>query len=139
MFQKILLAYDGSEHSQRAAAMAQDLALKYGSAIRIVYAFNPISRIIGNPALEERMQRETTQGNEIVEQAAAPLRAVGLDPHLEVLEGPPADAILRVAQVREVDLIIMGSRGLGSAIALFLGSVSNKVLQEAQCPVLITR
>src|SRR5581483_4555466 len=135
MFQKILLAYDGSTHSQRAAAVAQDLALKYGALIRIVYAFHPISRIMGSPALEEAMQRETAQGNEIAEQ----VRAAGLDPHIEVLEGPPADAILRVAQVRQVDLIVMGSRGLGNAAALFLGSVSYKVLQDATCPVLIVK
>jgi|SRR5581483_7118223 nucleotide-binding universal stress UspA family protein len=139
MFQKILLAYDGSTHSQRAAAVAQDLALKYGALIRIVYAFHPISRIMGSPALEEAMQRETAQGNEIAEQAAEQLRAAGLDPHIEVLEGPPADAILRVAQVRQVDLIVMGSRGLGNAAALFLGSVSYKVLQDATCPVLIVK
>lgn len=139
MFQKILLAYDGSAHSQRAVAVAQDITLKYGAEIRIVYAFHPISKIIGSPTLEDLMQRETAQGNEIAEEAAKPLRKAGLDPHIEVLEGPPADAILRVAQVRDVDLIVMGSRGLGDARALFLGSVSHKVLQSASCPVLIVR
>jgi nucleotide-binding universal stress UspA family protein len=139
MFQKILLAYDGSTHSQRAVRVAQDLALKYGALIRIVYAFHPIPTILGSPTLEDLMQRETAQGNEIAEQAAELLRAAGLDPHIEVLEGPPADAILRVAQVRQADLIVMGSRGLGNAAALFLGSVSYKVLQDATCPVLIVK
>lgn len=139
MINKILLAYDGSDHSKRAVALAQDLALKYNAAVRIVYAFHPISRILGNPNLEELMQRETKQGNEIAEQAAVPLRAAGLDPHIEVLEGPASDAILRVAQVRQVELIVMGSRGLGDAAALFLGSVSHRVLQDAKCPVLVVR
>ena len=139
MFQKILLAYDGSEHSKRAVAIAQDIALKYGGMIRIVYAFHPISRILGSPTLEDLMQRETAQGNEIAKEAAEPLRAAGLDPHIEILEGPPADAILRVAEVRDVDLIVMGSRGLGNARALFIGSVSHKVLQDATCPVLIVK
>jgi len=139
MFQKIILAYDGSEHSQRAAAVAQELALKEDAEVRIVYAFNPISKIIGNPTLEELMQRETAQGNEIAGAAAKQMRDAGLDPHVEVLEGPPADAILRVAEVRGSDLIVMGSRGLGNTRALFLGSVSHKVLQAATCPVLIVR
>ncbi len=139
MIEKILLAYDGSDHSERAVKIAQDLALKYGAAIRVVYAFHPISRIMGNPTLEEMMQRETAQGNEIAERAASQLRAAGLDPHIEILEGPPADAILRVADVRGIDLIVMGSRGLGDAAALFLGSVSHKVLQSAHCPVLVVR
>lgn len=139
MFQKILLAYDGSEHSKRAATIAQDIALKYGGMIRIVYAFQPISKILGSPTLEDLMQRETAQGNAIAAEAAKPLREAGLDPHIEVLEGPAADAILRVAEVRGVDLIVMGSRGLGNARALFIGSVSHKVLQDATCPVLIVK
>ena len=139
MIGKILLAYDGSDHSERAVKIAQDLTQKYGASIRVVYAFHPITRIMGNPTLEEMMQRETAQGNEIAERAASQLRAAGLDPHIEVLEGPPADAILRVAEVRGIDLIVMGSRGLGDAAALFLGSVSHKVLQSAHCPVLVVR
>lgn len=139
MFQKILLAYDGSDHSNRAVSVAQDIALKYNAAIRIVYAFHPISKVLGSPTLEDLMQRETAEGNEIAKEAAEPLRAAGLDPHIEILEGPPADAILRVAHVREIDLIVMGSRGLGDARALFLGSVSHKVLQSATCPVLVVR
>lgn len=139
MFQKILLAYDGSEHSKRAVSVAQDITLKYRAEIRIVYAFHPISKIIGSPTLEDLMQRETAQGNEIAGEAVKPLREAGLDPHIEILEGPPAEAILRVAQIRESDLIVMGSRGLGDAAALFLGSVSHKVLQQAACPVLVVR
>ena len=139
MFQKILLAYDGSEHSKRAVAVAQDIVLKYDAQVRIVYAFHPISKTIGSPMLEDLMQRETAEGNEIAGEAAKPLREAGLDPHIEILEGPPADAILRVAQIRESDLIVMGSRGLDDARALFLDSVSHKVLQSATCPVLVVR
>ncbi len=139
MFHNILLAYDGSEHSDRAVTFAQGLAKGHGASLRIVYAFHPISRVLGNPTVEEMMQRETAEGNAIAEKAAASLREAGLDPHVEVLEGPPADAILRVAQVRDVDLIVMGSRGLGNAAAIFLGSVSHKVLQASKCPVLIVK
>lgn len=139
MFQKVLLAYDGSEHAKRAAQLAQDIALKFGAELRVVTAFNPISRLLGNPALEQAIQRETTQANTLAEEIAAALRAAGLDPHIEVLEGPPADAVLRVAETRQSDLIVMGSRGLGNAAALFLGSVSHKVLQSAECPVMIVK
>lgn len=139
MFHNILLAYDGSDHARRAARCAGELARCFGATLRVVYAFHPISMILGNPALEEAMQRETACGNAVVAEVAAELRASGLEPHLEVLEGPPAEAILRVAAVRENDLIVMGTRGLGNATALFLGSVSHKVLQEATCPVLVVK
>lgn len=139
MFQQILLAYDGSAHSKRAAEFTADIAVHRHALVRIVTAFRPISRVMGNPELEQAMQRETSEANATALEAATILRAAGLDPHIEVLEGPPADAILRVAEVRNSELIVMGSRGLGNAAALFLGSVSNKVLQEAKCPVLVVK
>jgi len=57
----------------------------------------------------------------------------------DVLQGPPAEAILDVAKTRECDLIVMGSRGLGQFTGLLLGSQSQKVVQHAECPVLIVK
>ena len=57
----------------------------------------------------------------------------------EILEGPAAEAILRVADTYTCDLIVLGSRGLGTFEGLLLGSVSNTVLQHAKIPVLIVK
>ena len=57
----------------------------------------------------------------------------------EVLEEPAADAILRVAEVRQPDLIVMGSRGHGAVASLLLGSVSHRVLAHAYVPVTVVR
>jgi len=57
----------------------------------------------------------------------------------EVLEGPPAEAILTVAETRKVDLIVMGTRGLGRLAGLLIGSVSQRVVSQAGCPVLLVR
>lgn len=72
---------------------------------------------------------------------AQALALLGELPRLEtdVLEGPAAEAILRVAEVRKVDLIVMGTRGLGQLKGLLLGSQSQKVLAHAPCPVLLAR
>jgi nucleotide-binding universal stress UspA family protein len=59
--------------------------------------------------------------------------------HTEILEGTPAEAILEVAKTRDVNLIVMGSRGLGRLAGALLGSQSQKVVQHATCPVLIVR
>lgn len=139
MINEIVLAYDGSEHAKHAAEIAKEIAQQFSATVRIVYAFHPLSRVRGDPEMEQAMQRAVAEGNAIVEPIAAEFRAAGLDAHSEILEGPPADAILRVAQVRGTNLIAIGSRGLGSAKAMLLGSVSHKVLQEADCPVLIAK
>ncbi len=54
-------------------------------------------------------------------------------------EGRPADIIVQTAIDNQVDLIVMGSRGLGGVKQLFLGSVSDRVADEAPCPVLIVK
>jgi nucleotide-binding universal stress UspA family protein len=67
------------------------------------------------------------------------LREAGLEVIVEVLEGPPADAVLRVADIRQCDLIVIGSRGHGTLASLLLGSVSHRVLAHARVPVLVVR
>jgi nucleotide-binding universal stress UspA family protein len=75
----------------------------------------------------------------VADDAAQKLREAGVDILVEVLEGPPANAILNVADVRQCDLIIVGSRGHGSLASLLLGSVSHRVLSHARVPVMVVR
>ena len=57
----------------------------------------------------------------------------------QIIEGPPAEAILSVADTRNNDLIIMGTRGLGKIAGLLIGSQSQKVISHAKCPVMLVR
>jgi nucleotide-binding universal stress UspA family protein len=139
MYKKILLAYDGSVHARHALACAQDLARTYGAQLIIVHAFHPIPKDWGSPFLEEAEARARGTGEKVIQEAQSILRDAALPVVTELLEGPPAEAILRVAEVRECDLIVMGSRGLGELKALLLGSVSERVLHHSTIPVLIVK
>ena len=139
MFEKILLAVDGSRHAQSALAYAQELALRDGSQVVVVHAFEPIPAYLGEPWEAEVTARHVATGRGVADDAAQKLQQLGLDVIIEVLEGPPADAILKVAKVRQCDLIVMGSRGHGALASLLLGSVSHRVLAHAQAPVLVVR
>lgn len=57
----------------------------------------------------------------------------------QIVHGNPADMILEMAEIKEPDLLIMGSRGLGGFKRAMLGSVSTKVLHHATCDVMIVR
>ncbi len=139
MYKKILIAYDGSAHSQRALVCAQDLAQKYAAQLILVHAFHPIPKEWGAPFLEEAEEHATKAAETVVHEALSRLGETGLQVLVEVLEGPPAEAILRVAETRACDLIVMGSRGLGEVQAVLLGSVSERVLHHSPVPVLIVK
>ncbi|MDQ7842300.1 MAG: universal stress protein [Armatimonadota bacterium] len=135
----ILYATDGSSHARKALDWVVDIARRRRARVIVVTAYEPIPRELGSPYLEELMARRPAEARATAAEAEAVLRREGIDHELEVLEGPAADAILRVARTRRCDLIVMGSRGLGRLEVALLGSVSQRVVQEAPCPVLIVR
>ncbi len=139
MFTRILIAYDGSPHSERALDCALDLAHKYEAELVLVNAFHPISKQWGAPFMEQAEGRAIGVAENVMVQAESKLRDVTLPVVAEVLEGPPADAILRVAKIRECDLIVIGSRGWGEFRAMLLGSVSERVAHHSPVPVLIVK
>lgn len=137
MFTKILLATDGSSHAEEALKYARNLASRDRAQVIVVHAFAPVPSYLGEPWGDRAIARHVAAGHEVANEAAQRLQEAGLEVIVKVLEGPPADAILRVADVRRCDLIVMGSRGHGTLASLLLGSVSHRVLAHAQVPVMI--
>ena len=80
-----------------------------------------------------------TEGKDILNKAESNLKTEGIDYQSRLIQGVPADEIVKVAQSENVDLIVLGSRGLTEVRAFLLGSVSDKVSHHAKCPTLIVR
>jgi nucleotide-binding universal stress UspA family protein len=139
MFRKILLATDGSPDAGQALIYARDLALRDGAQVIVVSAFEPVPTYLGDPVEGRVWARHIAAGDEVAADAAGKLQEAGVDVITEVLEGPPADAILTVAGIRACDLIVIGSRGRGRLTSLILGSVSHRVLSSARAPVLVVK
>lgn len=140
MFDKILLAVDGSEHGLRAAKMAGDLVRSLKSKdLRIVVAFDGIPSYLGEPNLQSAIEARMKEAQGILQKAQEAVSNVSAEIHTELIEGSPAEAIIDVATTRQSDVIIMGSRGLGRLTGALLGSTSQKVVSHAPCPVLIIR
>lgn len=139
MYRRILCATDGSPASQNAILHARDLAQKCEAEIVLVHVFRNIEEFGKSPYFSEIEAERKKAGETVIGQAMEELRDSGLTVHVEPAEGHPAEAIINVARVRNCDLIVMGSRGLGTFQELLLGSVSDKVVRRAPCPVLIVR
>ena len=139
MFKNILLAFDGSEHAVKAARVAGDMARSMQAVLRVITIFDPISPYLGETNLQAAIAGHMAQAEATLQDALKEVGEIpgGLDS--EILEGPVAEAILSVVDVRQIDLVIMGTRGRGRLAGLLLGSQSQKVVSHASCPVLLVR
>lgn len=138
MFEKIIVGVDGTERSHRAVIAAADLAEKYTATIILVYSYEPVPRYLGTELYEEAVAQAIAHGEDVLDEAAA-IVDEEIAVETDLLEGPPADAILRVVESRDADLVVIGSRGLGEIAAMALGSVGHKLIQHSQVPVLIVK
>lgn len=137
MFKNILLAFDGSDCSNRALKYASNMAQQYGAALWLIHVFPHTSDLLGYEDFEKLFAKRKSAGQAIVDQALQKLDESKLQVRTELLEGPEAESILKAAQNLEADLIVMGTRGLGAVKGLLIGSVSRKVLHYASCPVMV--
>jgi len=140
MFEKVLLAVDGSDHALHAARAAADCARTMKiKEFRIVVAYDFIPPYLGEPNLQYAIDARMEEANIILQNAIKVIGDIPYEIHTELIEGTPAEAIINVASTRKSDVIVMGSRGLGTLAGLLLGSTSQKVAAHAPCPVLIVR
>jgi nucleotide-binding universal stress UspA family protein len=132
----ILLAYDGSEESEKAAQLAAEVATRRDAHVVVVTAFSPGSAfnndidVIGQRVIEAREQAES-----MVEE----LSRLGVSSEVDVVQGPAAGAIIEAAGYRNADLIVMGARKRNPIVARLSRSISRRVLRNATMPVLVAR
>jgi nucleotide-binding universal stress UspA family protein len=140
MFEKILLAVDGSEHALLSACTAAELARTVkAKEFRIVVVYDFIPPYLGEPNMQFAIDARLEDAKSILENAVKAVGEIPCEIHTELIEGSTAEAIIEVATTRKSDVIVMGSRGHGRLAGLLLGSTSQKVVAHAPCPVLIVR
>jgi nucleotide-binding universal stress UspA family protein len=136
---KMVVAYDGSDHSDRALERAASLA-EANDEIVIVSAAR-LATLSHDPALGTSAVDpiESEWARENLDKARARLGEV--KPTVRTFEGhgDPADAVVRQAEDEGADLIVVGTRGLNVAQRALLGSVSTKIVHHAPCDVLVVR
>lgn len=147
MLKQILVATDASPASNRAINLAADMAGKYGSTLHLLYAIREMQL---PPELKKMAEVEKIVGarsdvldfvgKKILSDAEERAIKKGAGTVKTTLEhGDPATSILRYAKRRNIDLIVLGTRGLGKVKGMLLGSVSRKVTNTAETNCLIVR
>jgi nucleotide-binding universal stress UspA family protein len=151
MFDRILVGIDGSEQAWRALDVAGNLARQCDAelvALHVVHrqaqpsVLRELAEVEHMPLEEEqaRYAADLAMGDALARDAADRLRAQGVERVVSrVAEGSPARQIVELAQREGVDLIVLGSRGLGDVRSLVLGGVSHKVSHLAECACLFVR
>jgi nucleotide-binding universal stress UspA family protein len=144
MFETILVPVDGSEHSLQAIEYAADMSVKYKASLTLLHVMTRI----GSDRVPEELREiakvehiEATEADVLQSVATGILRKA--QDHAELLgasdiqtvieNGNPAKMIVAYCDDHDVDLIVMGRRGLGDLASLFVGSVSHKVAHLAKC------
>jgi nucleotide-binding universal stress UspA family protein len=139
MFENILVAVDGSKHSDAAFDVALDIAQKYGSQLFVLHVFQGGT---GAGTLVSSTDEDVNRsiGQQVLNSYEETAKERGLQ-NVDILlqEGDAAKRIMETANEIKCGLLILGSRGRGGFKDLLLGSVSHKVTSHADCPVLIAK
>ncbi len=136
VFEIILVAYDGSPQSQRATDLAFSMAEAMQSKLLIFAVIRP-----PEPAARAELNAILDDAREHYEQSFVQLRErakrTGLELETEIEVGHPAEHIVHRAEQTQAGLIIMGRRGISAFQRWMLGSISERVLRYAHCPVMV--
>jgi len=143
--EKIVVCTDFSENSVKARICAVEYAKLFNAELIILHVVN--SRLVGYPGFASRFPEEMASIKLNIER--------GVEEELEMLandcgralekvracflSGDPAEEIVRFAEQESVGLIVMGTHGWTGARRIILGSIAEKVLRTAKCPVLTVR
>jgi len=132
---------DASESAQRALKVAIDLAKEFGSRIvllHVVYTPEALGYTLSS-GITVPQEEISIYGSEALTAALAGIDTRNVPIEKKQKPGYPATAILEEIESEQFDLVVMGSRGYGPITGSLLGSVSQRVLSKAECPVMIVK
>ncbi len=144
---KVLLAVDGSHHSQLAVAAVAERPWPEGTIVQVLTVIHAAAPLAIDPAFllaaahVEQIAEQRRRSSAVVESAADEIRTKSPDLTVttKAVEGNPKDAILEEAREWDADLIVVGSHGYGRFKRMVLGSVAGAVVANALCSVHVVR
>jgi len=141
-FQKILVPHDFSPSADAALATALDLAGPLGAAVHVVHVYHDPLHMYATYTIDPAEPEVVKVPEAAMQRLAGELdrsRAAGVACDGEVREGVPDEEIVKAAREQAADMIVMGTRGHTGLQHVVLGSVAERTLRTAPCPVLAVR
>jgi nucleotide-binding universal stress UspA family protein len=139
MIDKLLIAFDGSDESKKAFQMGLEIATKFSAQVIVVSVARPPEPPIAvemEAVLERAGEYYRSEYNALQQSASVQ----GITPRLEIRVGHPAEQIVLLANEEKAQMIVMGHRGGGSFLQRWrLGSIARRVMNYAQCTVVVVR
>ncbi len=135
----ILVAIDGSEHSDKVINTGIEYAKLLQAKVLLVHCHKKFPTILGEPLRHDAILATMNKAESTIAPYTKRLREMQVDFEERLMEEPAEEVIPDVAGIEHCDLIIMGSRGRTNLEGLLLGSVTNRVLHTTPCSVLVVK
>ncbi len=137
---KLLVPVDGSAPSSTAAQWATQFAAQTGGSVTLLHVYDiSATEAVGLASLSKQQIKEIKVQVSSASFAAAKAMTGDFDVLTVTSTGDPADEIIAYIKSHQIDHVVMGSRGMSPVRELLLGSVSDKTIRHAPCPVTIVR
>ncbi|MGB3210333.1 MAG: universal stress protein [Desulforhopalus sp.] len=136
---KILVAIDGSDHSNRVIESAIEYAKMLQAKVILVHCHRKFPTIFGEPQRNELIVSILHNAELLIAPFSKRLREAEIEFEERLIEEPAGAMISDIAKIQKCSLIIMGSRGLTNLEGLFVGSTTNRVLHTTPCSVLVVK
>lgn len=155
LFKKILVPLDGSEHSTRALEVAIEIAKKFNAKITLIHVYSvTVSPVImpepttlippGVPVMipsevSKVVEAAREAGSKILSDGEQKAKAEQVEVETVLKGGQTVSEIVKLAKEGNSDLVVIGARGVGRIKELILGSVSDGVMRNTSCPILLVK
>jgi nucleotide-binding universal stress UspA family protein len=140
VYSTLLVPLDGSDLAERALPHAKLLAKQFGGRIHLLRVITPSAALTEiEPVAVDIERAQITEAEEYLERVSSALAGESFDVEANIAVGTPADTIIQYAVEHHIRLIVMYTHGRSGLSRWVYGSVADRVLQGARCPVLLVR
>jgi len=155
MFEKVLVPLDGSEHSDRALETAIQISKKFRSKMTLLHVYSVVVPgviapepttltpagvpVVTSAEVAQMVEAARMVGSRVLTDGEQKVKSANVKVETVLREGNTVQEIIALAKEGEFDLIVMGARGISRIRELLMGSVSEGVIKNAHCPVLVVK